>query len=136
MRTLTLAAVAALSLLSALPAAGQDLTGTWEIAYTMETPRGAMERTLTLNLAQDGTALTGTAEMAAMARGGQGGGTRTVDISDGKVEGASFSFSVVMGGGQRTFTLTFNGSVDGDAMKGTLATPMGGETAFAGKRAG
>jgi hypothetical protein len=126
--------VAALALLVAVPAAGQDLAGTWEISYTMESPRGSMERTLTVHLEQVGATLTGTAEMPAMGPRGGGGETRTVDISDGEAAEGTFSFSIVMGGGQRSFTLTFKGSVEGDAMEGTLAMPRGGETPFTGKR--
>ncbi len=49
-------------------------SGTWEIACTMETPRGSFERTLVVHLEQDGTTLTGSAEMAAMGRPGGGSG--------------------------------------------------------------
>ena len=73
MRTLLTAAAAAITLAAAVPAAAQDASGTWEFAYTMETPRGSMARTMTVQLVQDGTELTGTAEMAAMGRPGGGG---------------------------------------------------------------
>ena len=46
MRTLAIAATVALTLVWAAPAAAQDVSGTWEISYTMETQRGSMERTL------------------------------------------------------------------------------------------
>ena len=133
MRSLPLAA-AAVALLVGVPVARQDLTGTWDISYLMATPRRSVERTLTVHLERDGSTLTGTAEMAAMGPRGGDGQTRSVEISDGQVGEGTFSFSVVMGGGPRSLTLAFHGSVEGDVMEGTLTTPRGGETPFTGKR--
>ena len=138
MRILAIAAAAAISLAAAAPAAAQDASGTWEFAYTMETPRGSMERTMTVQLVQDGTALTGTAEMQAMGRPGGGGGgtgeTRTVDISNGMVAGNEVMFTIVLSRGERTFEMTFAGQVDGDAMEGTVSNPMGGDSPFTATR--
>jgi hypothetical protein len=141
MRTLAIAAAAAISLAAAAPAAAQDVSGTWEFAYTMETPRGSMDRTMTVQMEQDGTALTGTAEMAAMGRPGGGGGgggaagqTRTVDISNGMVAGNEVMFTIILNRGERTFQMTFAGQVDGDAMQGTVSNPMGGDSPFTATR--
>ena len=138
MRTLKIAAAAALLLAAAVPAAAQDVTGSWEIAYTMQTPRGAMERTMTVQLQQDGTALTGSAEVAAMGRPGGGSGgvrePRVVEISNGMVAGDEVMFTVVLGGGQRSFEMTFSGRVDGDAMAGTVSNPMGADSPFTATR--
>ena len=136
MRSFAVAATAILTLAGAAPSAAQDVSGTWEIAYTMETPRGSFERTLVVTLEQDGTTLTGSAEMAAMGRpgGGGGGGTRTVEISDGMVAGNEVMFTIVLDRGQRTFELMFAGQVDGDSMEGSVSTPMGGDSAFTGTR--
>ena len=138
MRTTLVAAVAALTAVVAAPAAAQDLNGTWELAYTMETPRGSMERTLTVHLVADGSALTGTAEMAMMGSpgGGGGGGTREVEISDGTVDGAEFTFKIVLGGRRRSFEMTFSGTLDGHAMTGSVTNPMGGTSPFEGSRKG
>ena len=145
MRILSIAAAAAISLAVAVPAAAQDASGTWEIAYTMETPRGSMDRTMTVQLVQDGTELTGTAEMAAMGRPGGGGGgggggaggagqTRTVDISDGMVAGDEVMFTIVLARGERTVEMAFAGQVDGDTMEGTVSNPMGGDSPFTATR--
>lgn len=141
MRTRTIAAVAAaVTMATAAPSAAQDVTGTWEISYTVETPRGSMDRTVTVHLEQDGTALTGTAEMAAMGRGPAGGNrggagqTRTVEISDGSVAGAEVMFSLVLGRGDRTFEMTFAGQVSGDTMEGTVSDPRGGDRPFTASR--
>jgi uncharacterized protein YcfJ len=146
MQTRHLAVAAAVAFLAATPpvaaqdVAAQDVTGTWEIRYTVETPRGSMDRTVTVHLEQDGTALTGTAEMPAMGRGPAGGNrrgggqSRTVEISDGSVAGAEVMFTLALGRGDRTFETTFAGQVDGDAMEGTVRDPRGGERPFTGTR--
>jgi len=125
----SLAAASALSAARPTPLAAQDLTGVWRISY--ETPRGT--RTMELTLTQDGSALTGSMEMR---RGRPGGGqarTRTIEIKDGQVDGADFSFVLEMSFGQRSFRQTFKGTVDGDTMKGTIETPRGSNP-FTGKR--
>jgi hypothetical protein len=61
-----------------------DITGTWEISW--ETQRGATTSTFTFE--QDGDTFTGTAQMAMGRRGGgAGGGTREIEVTDGKVDG-------------------------------------------------
>ena len=108
-----------------------DVTGTWEISW--ETPRGTT--TTTFLFEQDGTALTGTAQMAMRGRPGGGGGegTREVEITDGKVEGNTITFSMAMGMGERSMAFTFKGTVTGDTMEGTMTTARG-ENPFTGKR--
>ena len=107
-----------------------DITGTWELSW--ETQRGAT--TSTVNFEQDGDTFTGTAQMAMGGRGGgAGGGTREIEITDGKVDGDQITFSMAMGRGERSFTFTFAGTVDGDAMEGTMTT-MRGENPFTGKK--
>jgi hypothetical protein len=126
-----LAALAATFAVSA-PASAQDVSGTWELSW--ETPRGA--QTVVFTFVQEGTALTGSAEMRRGRPGGGGGGgqARTAEISDGTVEDGSITFSLVLTGGPRTFTMDFAGSVDGDEMEGTVTNPRGGEDPFTGKR--
>jgi hypothetical protein len=144
MRPIASVAVASISialftLMGAAPVSAQDATGAWEIAYTMQTPRGSMERTMVVHLEQDGASLTGTAEMPAMRRPGGGGGgsaeTRTVDISDGMVAGNEVLFTITLGRGDRTFAMTFSAAMDGDTMEGSVTNPMGGgESPFTGAR--
>ena len=130
MRCVPLFAALAATFSLAAPAAAQDVSGMWEISW--ETPRGA--QTVSFTFAQDGLALTGSAEMTMGRPGGGGGQTRIVEIADGKVEDGDISFSLVMGGGQRSFTMSFDGAVDGDEMKGTVTNPRGGGNPFTGKR--
>ena len=99
-----------ITLLVAVPPAlqAQDVTGTWELTST--TPRG--ERTLTVTLAQEGTAVTGTAQMAMMGRRGGAAGAgrrspREVPISDGTFQEGTLTFTITMGIGERTFSQTY-----------------------------
>ena len=129
-RAPVLAALAATFAFAASSSA-QDVSGMWEIRF--ETPRGA--QTVNFTFAQDGSALTGSAEMTMGRPGGGGGGqSRTVEFADGTVEDGNISFSLILGAGQRSFTMTFVGTLDGDAMTGTVNNPRGGENPFTGKR--
>jgi hypothetical protein len=109
-----------------------DITGTWEISW--ETQRGATTSTFTF--AQEGNAFTGVAQMAMRGPpggGGGGAGTREIEITDGKVEGNTVTFSMAMGMGERSMSFTFTGTVTGDTMEGTMTTARG-ENPFTGKR--
>ena len=94
--------------------------GTWNL--TLETPMG--ERRSTLTLVTAGGALTGTQE----AEGD------TTNIAEGSVNGNTVSWKVSVTN-PMPLTLTFNGSVDGDAISGTADTGMFGSFPFEGKRA-
>lgn len=125
----------------AAPAQAQTLTGSW--ALEAEGPRGPQE--ITLTLVQDGTELTGTAEMEMRGppgRGGGGGGRpggpgpMTLEVVDGAVDGASFSFLLVLELNGNSIEMTYEGSVDGDEMTGTTSSGRGGPRSFTGTRAG
>jgi hypothetical protein len=121
--------------LSAVPLAGQDLTGTWEVAS--QTQRGA--RNLTLTLVQDGGGLTGTVTLTMGGRrggGGGGGGEQTIEITDGEVDGSSFSFAMTIARGGNSFTQAFSGTFEGDSMEGTIEGGRGGGQPFTGARGG
>ena len=94
--------------------------GTWQL--TMNTPMG--ERRSTLTLSTSGGTLTGQQE----AEG------NTTDIAEGSVNGNTLSWKVSVTN-PMPLTLTFNGSVDGDAISGTADTGMFGSFPFEGKRA-
>jgi len=133
-RVLLTAALTALAL-SAVPTAAQDLTGMWEISS--ETQRGTQN--MTLDLEQDGSALTGTVTLTLGGRRGGGGGdgdARTIEISDGMVDGESFSFTMTMSFGDRSIALAYSGTFEGDAMKGTIEGGRGGGRPFTGERGG
>ena len=121
--------------LAVAPVTAQDVSGSWEISS--EGRRGP--QTMTLTLVQDGAELTGTVTLAAGGRrGGRGGGggMQTVELSDGTVDGAAFSFSLVRSFNGNSITQAFSGTIAGDSMEGAIEGGRGGGQPFAGRRAG
>jgi len=94
--------------------------GTWNL--TMDTPMG--ERRSTLTLSTSGGTLTGKQE----AEG------NTTDITDGTANGNNVSWKVAITN-PMPLTLTFSGTVEGNAMTGTADTGMFGSFPFQGTRA-
>lgn len=129
-----LTAVVTAAALTTSPASAQNVSGTWQI--TSETQRGTLNQTLTL--AVSGSSLTGTMTFGGGGRrgGGGGGGPQSFEISDGTVDGDSFSFTVLLDFGGNSFTLSFSGTVDGDTMEGTREGGRGGGQPFTGTRGG
>jgi hypothetical protein len=123
--------------LGAAPASAQNMTGTWEVMY--EGGRGGTV-TQILTVTQEGSTLTGTLAFQGGGRGGPGGGGRgpggqTIEISDGTVDGASFSFMVNLEmGGRGAVGLHFSGTYEADFMEGTIEGGPGGSRDFMGTR--
>ncbi len=92
-----------LSCALALAAFAADVTGKW--TYEMQGRNGAM--TGTLNLKADGNTLTGTVS-------GRGG---DIEISDGKIEGDTLSFTVVREFNDRKMVMKYSGTVTADGIK-------------------
>jgi hypothetical protein len=82
--------------------------GQWE--FTTQSQRG--QRTQVLTLKED---MTGTYQMR----------DRDVAIKDFKVDGAAVAFKVDMNFGERSFTMDFKGTLDGDTLNGQFVTPRG-----------
>ena len=80
------------------------VTGSWEMS--IETPRGTMTQTLTLQ--QDGSTLKGTLK-----------GQRGEAPVTGSVTGNKISFTVTRDTPNGSFTIEYSGTVDGDSMTGT-----------------
>jgi hypothetical protein len=80
-----------------------DVTGKW--TYEMQGRNGAM--TGTINLKADGGTLTGTVS-------GRGGET---EISDGKIDGDTVSFSVVREFNGNKMVMKYTGTVSGEGIK-------------------
>lgn len=89
-----------------------DVTGNWEI--TSESPRGI--RVIPITFAQEGATVTGSTEMRGSA----------VEIQDGKIEGNTLTFRIVMSSGERTMEQSYTATVTGDTMEGTISMPAGG----------
>ena len=97
--------LALLSCIVAAVAFAADVTGKW--SYEMQGKNGPM--TANMNLKADGAKLTGTVS-------GRGGET---EISDGKVDGDSISFTVVREFNGNKIVTKYNGKVSGDEIKFT-----------------
>lgn len=82
------------------------------------TPNGEIAFTLTIN--EDGT---GTTE-SSMSKS---------EFTDAKIAGNNFTFDVTVKSQMGEMEVAFMGSVEGDSIGGTIATPMG-EMPFAGQR--
>ena len=100
------------------PVSAQNVAGMWEISY--ETGRGTRTQTLTLTV--DGMMLTGTVTFTGGGRrgGGGGGGPQSIEISDGKIDGSSFSFTVTRTFGDNSIVQSYSGTVDGMTLTGTI----------------
>ena len=59
---------------------------------------------------------------------------RSITISDGKIDGAKFSFTTVMQTPNGDFKSNWEGTVEGDAIKGTSAREGGEPRPFEAKR--
>ena len=105
--------------LMAIPAYSQ-VAGTW----MGETQGRGGTQEITLMLDVDDSTLTGTYKQ---------GDQAAAEISDGMVDGDSFSFSRSLETGRGAFNLTYTGEIDGDKLTMTVAFPAGG---FGGRGGG
>ena len=129
-RSAVFAALVAAVAFTAAPVEGQ-LAGTWEV--TTQGGRGGPQ-TSALVLAQDGETLTGTMTFSLGGRGG--GGPQELEVSNGTVDGNSFSFTVTLSFQGNSIDLNYSGTVDGDEMSGTRGGPRGGGQSFTGEKQG
>jgi len=95
-------------------------SGTWNL--TMKTPMG--DRDVSVTLAEDGDALTG----SAAADGNSN------DIKNGKIEDGNAKFDVDVTS-PMPLTLSFDLSADGDAISGNCKLGMFGNAAVSGSKA-
>ncbi|MBI5084317.1 MAG: hypothetical protein HZB13_06950 [Acidobacteria bacterium] len=99
-----------------------DVTGKW----TAQVPgRNGQTREQTFNLKADGEKLSGTLS------GGQGGETA---IADGKISGATISFTVTRQMGDNSMKFTYTGTVAGDEIKFKREGGQGQPREFVAKR--
>ncbi|MBC7931145.1 MAG: hypothetical protein H7Z38_11340, partial [Rubrivivax sp.] len=98
----------------AAPPAGAaaSLSGTWTVNSTL----GQQEITSTLVLQQQGERLTGRMENERFG---------SSEISDGSATGNGFRFSTTANLGGQSISLTYEGTVSGNEMTGTVTTPRG-----------
>jgi hypothetical protein len=83
----------------------------------------------TFDLKSDGSKLTGTVSMVFGDRE-----PRKMDIQDGKIDGAKFTFATVMSTPNGEFKVAYEGTVEGDVLKGTSTREGGEPRPFEAKR--
>ena len=126
--------VFAILLAVAFVAAAADVSGKW----TYEQPgRGGNPVTVTITLKADGAKLTGTV-LGGFGGGGRGRGRggdngsaaptpppapTPVEISDGKVDGNTITFTVKREGPNGTMTTSYKGTLDGDTLQLEITRP-------------
>jgi imidazolonepropionase-like amidohydrolase len=92
--------------------AASSLAGTWTITSSF----GPQQVSSTLTLEQQGERLTGRVENARFG---------TSEISDGSVTGNTFRFSTTANLGGQSISLTYEGTLNGNQITGTVTTPRG-----------
>ncbi len=101
------------------PAAAQ-VGGTWDV--TVNSPQG--EVSVTMTLTQSGTSFSGS--MASQM------GTQSVD--GGMVDGRRVTWSISMNAGGQNMTISFNGEVDGNRIRGSASMGDMGSFTFTGEK--
>lgn len=120
----------ALSMLSlAGPAFADAIDGKWVAERKMERDGQSFTIVQTLDLKAEASKLTG---KMAMQFGDQE--PRSVEIQDGKIDGAKFSFNTVMSTPNGDFKIAYSGTVEGDMLKGTSEREGGQSRPFEAKR--
>lgn len=109
--TRTLFAVAAAAFLTVASALAGDPTGTWKWSVP---GRDGQTRESVLKLTLNDGKLTGTVT----GRGGQ-----ELPISDASFANDEVKFAVAMNWGERSFTMKYEGKLDGDTITGTVERP-------------
>jgi|HigsolmetaAR201D_1030396.scaffolds.fasta_scaffold19972_2 hypothetical protein len=119
------ALVLAVSLFSA------EIDGKWTLETKLPGRDGGEGRTVSqvLNLKAEGTALTGSVTTSIAGR------EQSIEIKDGKIEGNKFSFTVVNRTRRGDITTKWEGTVEGDELKGTRSSWTGQQSVpFTAKR--
>jgi enterochelin esterase-like enzyme len=120
MKTIALLALAVIS----LTARAADVSGTWKAEF--ETQRGLQKYTLTLK--QDGTSVTGKANVE------REGEKRDAEFKEGKVEGDTVSFVEIINAQGNDLRITYTGKISGDEIKFTRQVGDFGKSEATAKR--
>ena len=120
----TLTSIVVCFLLAAGIACAAGIDGKWTSERTM----GQNTIKIVFDLKADGAALTGSMSME------RPQGAVKADIAEGKIDGNKFSFKVTTEGRNGKMTSTYEGTVDGDTLKGTSAREGGDPRPFEAKR--
>lgn len=127
MKALTIVVLFFFLLAGVALAAGID--GKWVSVRKMERDGQSFTITQTFDLKTDGNKLTGNLTVAF---GDQE--PRTIEIKDGKIDGNKFSFATVMSTPNGEFKMAYEGTVEGETLKGTAAREGGQSRPFEAKK--
>lgn len=125
---LFLSVFACLALLAGLCFAG-PLDGKWISERKIDRNGEEMTIKQTFDLKTDGAKLSGTLTMVFGSME-----PPPAEIKDGKIDGNKFSFKTVMSTPNGDFTTIYEGTIDGDTLKGTAAREGGEGRPFEAKR--
>jgi len=125
MKKAVLGALFVLTLACTTPVGAQDITGTWHLAA--ETEVGTLTQTFVL--AQDGTHLDGSVDLAP-----DDDASLPVRLADGIVIGRSFTFTISLEFGPNVMQRLYAGTFDGDTMQGTMREGQSDALAFTAER--
>ena len=107
--------------LSSLTAVAAGIDGKWISERQVGAADGkTYSHTTVLTLKNDGGVLTGTVVQTSAAPWMSEANGRSVDISDGKVDGDKLSFKLTMDTKQGERTVVYEGTIEGDQLKGTM----------------
>jgi hypothetical protein len=114
-----------LVLLTGLLAFGAAIDGKWKSEMKRPSRDGSGDITITMlfDLKSDGAKLSGSIAMSGPF------GDRTSDIKNGKVDGNKFSFTTEFEGPNGVMTTKYEGTIEGDTLKGT-SEREGGQRSF------
>lgn len=110
-------------------AVAQSIDGKWFSERKMERDGQSFTITQTFDLKADGSKLGGTVTVVF---GDQE--PRKIDVKDGKINGNKFSFATVIDTPNGQFKSIYEGTVEGDTLKGTVAREGGQGRPFEAKR--
>lgn len=122
-------AVSLALVLSAGIAAAASIDGKWGSERKMERDGQSFTITQTFDLKSEGSKVTGNVATAFGDRE-----PMSVEIKDGKLDGNKFSFSVTYTTPNGDFKTLYEGSVEGDTLKGTAGREGGQSRPFEAKR--
>jgi len=106
-----------------------SIDGKWVSERKMERNGETFTIVQTLDLKAEGSKLVGTVATAMGDRE-----PRKTEVKDGKIDGNKFSFTTVMSTPNGEFKSNWQGTVEGDTLKGTIARDGGQERPFEAKR--
>ena len=114
-------AITTLLCVASLPVLAASIDGKWISERQVGAADGkTYAHTTIFTLKSDGESLTGTVVQTSAAPWMSESSGRSVDISDGKVDGDKFSFKLTMDTKQGQRTVVYEGTVEGDQLKGTM----------------